>query len=368
VARIAKESITAVILAGGESSRLHYRDKGLLRLNDKPLIRYVIDTVEAMASEVMISANRNQERYQNTTGKLVVGDKIGGFQGPLAGIHQALMTASTPYVLILPCDCPFIEPQVIAGLMDNIGDHDIAVACDARGMQPTFALLRRELAESIRTFLEQGQRKLGLWYQQHRLNKVYFPNSTAFVNINTAADYARHTRINHHNGVPLIQFVGFSGSGKTTLIRQIIDGLSQKGLRLAYLKHSHHDFDMDHPGKDSYECYHAGANQVLISSARRCALVNRYDGEEPDMFALLERLDLDKLDAVVIEGYKYVAGTRKIEVSRSELGKGLMLENDTSIFALVTNDVAGVRTDRLVLDLDDVGEVLGVVERLIVGG
>jgi molybdopterin-guanine dinucleotide biosynthesis protein B len=136
---------------------------------------------------------------------------------------------------------------------------------------------------------------------------------------------------------PVLGFAAFSGTGKTTLLKQVIPLLRAQGLRLALIKHSHHDFDIDTPGKDSYELRKAGAQQVLIASAYREALVTeREGGNEPQLDVLLQKLDPDMIDLVLVEGFRHVAFP-KIELHRTQLAREFLYTNDSSIIAVATD-------------------------------
>ncbi len=133
----------------------------------------------------------------------------------------------------------------------------------------------------------------------------------------------------------VIGFAGWSGAGKTTLLRRLIPVLTGKGLRVSTLKHAHHGFDIDQPGKDSWEHREAGATEVLIGSANRWALMHELRGApEPDLRELLARLS--PVDLVLIEGFKR-GPHRKIEVHRVANGKGLMHPGDATIVAVATD-------------------------------
>ncbi len=131
-------------------------------------------------------------------------------------------------------------------------------------------------------------------------------------------------------------FAGWSGSGKTTLIEQVIAHLSLNGVRVGLIKHAHHDFDIDHPGKDSYRHRIAGASEVLISSGKRWALMSELRGA-PEL-SLAECLPrLSSCDLVIIEGYKREP-IPKLEIWRAELGKPLLFPTDSHIEGLVSDD------------------------------
>ena len=133
----------------------------------------------------------------------------------------------------------------------------------------------------------------------------------------------------------VIGLVGWSGSGKTTLIVSLIPVLRSLGIRVSTLKHAHHDFDIDHPGKDSYEHRAAGASEVLVSSSRRWALVHEHnDMPEPSLDELLTRLS--PTDLVIIEGFKRHQHD-KIEIHRKGV-RELLAKNDDRIIAVASDE------------------------------
>ncbi len=130
-------------------------------------------------------------------------------------------------------------------------------------------------------------------------------------------------------------FAGFSGSGKTTLIECLIPRLVAAGLRVSLIKHAHHRFDIDQPGKDSWRHREAGASEVLIASDQRWALMHELRGEpEPELQTLMQHLS--PCDLVLVEGYKQ-ARIPKLEVHRPGLGKPLLSPHDPDIVALASD-------------------------------
>jgi molybdopterin-guanine dinucleotide biosynthesis adapter protein len=135
----------------------------------------------------------------------------------------------------------------------------------------------------------------------------------------------------------VIGFAGWSGAGKTTLIVRLIPELNQRGLRVSTIKHAHHNFDLDQPGKDSYEHRAAGAEEVVVASANRVALMRELRGApEPSLGELLRLLN--PVDLVLVEGFKRDP-LPKIEISRAANGKPPLYPDDRNIVALI-NDAA----------------------------
>ena len=190
---IDKKNITAVILSGGRSSRMQGEDKGLILLNDKPLIGYVVDVVDVVdgrAGRLLISANRNIEAYQQY-GE-VISDELADFQGPLAGIAKAMSVVRTPYLLVLPCDSPLVNGVVVDRLIKCMEDKnvDICVADDGSRIHPTFALIKTSLKDNLLAFLGSGERKLGLWIEQNNFQRVDFSDQPkVFINLNNPQDF-----------------------------------------------------------------------------------------------------------------------------------------------------------------------------------
>jgi len=163
--------------------------------------------------------------------------------------------------------------------------------------------------------------------------------------------------------IPLLGFAAWSGAGKTTLLTRLLPVLRASGLEVALIKHAHHNFDIDHPGKDSYVLRQAGAGQVLVASSRRFALMveNPQGAEvEPVLSQLIARIDTDRADLILVEGFKREP-IPKIEIHRPALGKPLLCNDDPNIIAVATDrpDVVpiGIRT----LPLDDTSVIAAFI-------
>ena len=161
---------------------------------------------------------------------------------------------------------------------------------------------------------------------------------------------------------PLLGFCAWSGTGKTTLLTKLITLLSASGLQVGVIKHAHHHFDIDYPGKDSYVLRKAGAKQTLVTSRHRMAWIREIgEGQdEPSLTDAINALDLEKLDLILVEGFKH-EHFPKIELHRPALGKPLMFPDDKDIFAIacdgpIESDVS-TRDDLSMLDLNQPEEI-----------
>lgn len=154
--------------------------------------------------------------------------------------------------------------------------------------------------------------------------------------------------------VPILGFAAYSGTGKTTLLINIIPLLKQRGLEIGVIKHAHHTFEIDTPGKDSYEIRKAGASQMLIGSKQRWALMveQNEDDQKTRLQEYIAQLDQEKLDLILVEGFKPEA-IPKIELHRPSLNHPLISSTDESVIAIATDAALEEKTSLTLLDLND---------------
>ena len=143
-----KPDITGVILAGGLGRRMGGVDKGLRTLHGRPMVAAVIERFAPQVSELLINANQNIEVYAQF-GYRVIPDLIGGFAGPLAGLHAALSAAANPLVATAPCDSPFLPADLVSRLKNALQENQLAVAKTGDQPHPVFALMKRDVRESL---------------------------------------------------------------------------------------------------------------------------------------------------------------------------------------------------------------------------
>jgi molybdopterin-guanine dinucleotide biosynthesis protein A len=194
-------NVSAIILSGGRATRMGGVDKGLVLLQQKPLIQHVIERLKPQVNEIFINANREIVQYQ-AFGYAVLQDEndkfIGEYIGPLAGFSLGLQHAKHDYLLTVPCDSPLLPPDLAQRLMVGLLEHqaDIAVASSEENTHPVFCLCKKIVLPSLRDYLQQGGRKVSAWQKNQKYVEVDFSDciskdgSDAFTNLNTFEDLA----------------------------------------------------------------------------------------------------------------------------------------------------------------------------------
>ncbi|MDX1280794.1 bifunctional molybdopterin-guanine dinucleotide biosynthesis adaptor protein MobB/molybdopterin molybdotransferase MoeA [Shewanella colwelliana] len=166
---------------------------------------------------------------------------------------------------------------------------------------------------------------------------------------------------NNPLSIPVLGFCAYSGTGKTTLLKKLIPELNRRGIKLAVIKHAHHNFDVDIPGKDSYEMRKAGARQVLVASHVRWALMTEdLVDDAPKLPHLLQQIEQEKVDIVLVEGFKKLA-LPKIELHRAAHGKPFIHTHDDNIQAIACCDDTELPTELKRLDINNVGQIADFV-------
>jgi molybdopterin-guanine dinucleotide biosynthesis protein A len=185
------ESVSGIVLAGGQGRRMGGVDKGLQPLRGRPMIEWVLERLAPQVAEIIVNANQNLPAYEKYRHR-VVPDEIGGFAGPLAGLHAGLKAAAHPLVVTVPCDSPFLPADLVSRLNSSLKHHDLAVAKTGEQPHPVFSLMKRQVRESLEAFLAQGGRKIDAWYAALKVVEVKFDDEAdAFRNINTLEELRR---------------------------------------------------------------------------------------------------------------------------------------------------------------------------------
>jgi len=161
---------------------------------------------------------------------------------------------------------------------------------------------------------------------------------------------------------PVLGFAAYSGTGKTSLLVKLLPLMKLQGLRVAAIKQTHHDFEIDKPGKDSFELRKAGADQVLLSSNKRCALITEYEEvTAPGLPELVNKIDAESIDLILVEGFKHLAFA-KIELHRSLMDRPLIYPDDDSVIA-VASDRKLETGDIPLLNINETEEIAGFINR-----
>lgn len=182
--------ICTVILAGGQGKRMQGEDKGLIEWQGKPLIEHILQRLTGEYGQILINANRNIARYEKYNYP-VISDSMSNFQGPLAGILSAMQHCKQDYLLCIPCDSPHPPENMLQRLQQCLQDSNASCALchDGERLQPLFALLSCQLQASLKDFLQRGERKVHVFFQQQSPAICDFSDQPdRFHNFNTPDD------------------------------------------------------------------------------------------------------------------------------------------------------------------------------------
>jgi len=346
---ILNEIVPCVILAGGKGRRMGGKEKALIPLLDRPLLSYVLESVSGQVAPIALNINTNFEKFSKF-GFPIIEDPIKGHLGPLVGILASLNWAQKidkDWVMTLPCDTPFL-PNNLAQRMIEVKkselDIELIVARSRGYNHPVVALWKSDLNSKLKNALDEGIRKIDLFTSKLKIAYVDFDTTSnlqfdPFTNLNSPLDLLNAQQI-LGKLPPFFGLAGWSGSGKTTLCTKLIENFTKIGIKVGTLKHAHHKFELDKPGKDSFNLRQAGARPMIISSKERFALIQENDGdEEKSLFQMLEifaKNPINQCDIIIVEGYKNES-IPKIEVYRPAIHKPLLYKEDNNIFAIASD-------------------------------
>jgi molybdopterin-guanine dinucleotide biosynthesis protein A len=191
---ITAEQITGLILAGGRAQRMGGNDKGLITFRGKPLIEIAIERLQTQVGQILINANRNITKY-TSYGYPVLMDETTDFSGPLAGFAIGLKHCETPYLLTSPCDSPLLPLDLAQQLARKLENEKLDLvyastqeAAGAIWAQPVFCLMRSDLGEQLKSFMDSDQLKIDRWFKELNSGTVIFDDVQGFVNVNTPED------------------------------------------------------------------------------------------------------------------------------------------------------------------------------------
>ncbi|MCJ8298663.1 MAG: molybdenum cofactor guanylyltransferase [Pseudomonadales bacterium] len=182
-------NFSAVVLAGGQGSRMGGLDKGIVQYRGKKMIEWTLDVVRPLVSQLLISCNRNLTDYMPLADSVVC-DRIAGSLGPLAGVHAAMESAASATLLVLPCDTPLINRSIVEKILLTAAENPNAIIVLAEGefLHPLHAAIPVALKQSLEDYLIDGGRAVRKWYYQHAVIELQITaeESEGLVNINTA--------------------------------------------------------------------------------------------------------------------------------------------------------------------------------------
>lgn len=365
-----------VIMAGGQSTRMG-SDKASLPFGQYSVIEYMIDRFRpyfkniyvSVADKKQLEALKLEERYG--VHKIV---DIYHQCGPMGGLYAVFAQTELEHFCVCAVDMPFAAPEVLLDCVPGEKDAGYSVAAHENGkVQPLFGWYHRRIYPTLQMLMDRHQYKMMRIYELCSGQKTVVETAAAcgqcFFNMNDrqcyyeALDYIRAQEIPEnnnrnvtnletkcHNLIPLISFAAWSGTGKTTYLEKLIPILTQKGIKVAVIKHDGHDFDMDVEGKDTDRFFKAGAQTVLISSPKKCAWIhkNMYDLRLDELVPYVSDVDL-----ILVEGFKF-GNQPKIELYRSDVCAHLM-ENITNRVAIVSD--CPIQADVPVFSLEKFSEV-----------
>ena len=178
-------SIAAIVLAGGQGSRMGFKDKGLLPFLGRPLILHVTSRINPQVAELVISCNRNIDQYKKL-GFPIVQDERSGFAGPLAGILSAQNKITSSFCLIVPCDMPYIPLNIVNRLKSAMGNHEAVTAVVDDMLEPLVSVVETRCIRSIEDYLVSGRHSVRGWLETLNGTVAAFEkHPDAFRNINT---------------------------------------------------------------------------------------------------------------------------------------------------------------------------------------
>jgi molybdopterin-guanine dinucleotide biosynthesis protein len=343
------EIVPCVILAGGKGRRMGGKDKALIPLLDRPLLSYVLESISGHVAPIALNINTNLDKFSEF-GYQIIEDPIKGHLGPLAGILASLNWArqlNQKWVMTLPCDTPFLPKNIVKEMIklkNKELDVDLVVAQSKGYNHPVIALWKSDLNLKLEKALNEGIRKIDIFTSNLKVayvdfDKINNENFDPFTNLNSPLDLIKAQQI-LGKLPPFFGLAGWSGSGKTTLCTKLIENFTKIGITIGTLKHAHHKFELDKPGKDSFNLRKAGARPMIISSKERFAMIQENDQhDEKSLFQMIEMFSKDpiqKCDLIIVEGYKNEP-IPKFEVYRPIIGKPELYKEDNNIFAIASD-------------------------------
>ncbi len=331
------KNISAAILCGGKSTRIG-KFKPFLEINGDIIIEKIITTLKQFFSEIIISANKKDyfKKYN-----LKVFEDIIPNKDIFGGIYTILKNISTDYVFIVPCDMPFLDPELIKfTLSQNFYNYDILFYAIKGRFQPLFGIYHKNCVKFFEDAVKQTNfpRLMDITnlYKTLIISEKDIPSSIniekAFFNINTEEDYYK-AQNNQFKEIPILGIVAkYSNSGKTTLIEKLIEQFKKEKFKVGVLKHTVHTIEIDKKGKDTYRFYEKGADTIIIDTYDQIVIRKRLNSPVPVKY--IKDTYFKDVDIVLVEGHKG-GNFPKIEIIKKEQDD-FLYTNDSNIIAVIT--------------------------------
>lgn len=367
------DQMSAVILCGGRSRRMGF-DKAKLRIGGVESPAFLNNLVHSLSvfDDLWLSIG-SDESYPDLPVRKV-SDRYPGV-GPMGGLEAALTVCRHPFVFVTPVDMPFADAGLARELYEMIAADDrldavlVTDGCDRR--QHLLGIYRKSILPRLTSFLEEGghdhsekHSDKSIKNKRYRIRTFLDQIHVKYVPARLLSDGLRKTRscntreeYNHilaaeMPSVPVLSFTGWSGSGKTTFLEQLVPRLRDRGLRIAFLKHDAHHFEVDREGKDSDRITRAGASMTGLFSAEKGVWMENRPIDLQGMLHFVHDVDL-----LLLEGGSDTSFP-KILVYREALGKGMRYEPSRCLAVISDDPVPNARRQFGFRDYDQVAEYL----------
>lgn len=321
--------ISALILAGGKSSRMNFKHKALLSYDHRNFLEKLLDTFNDF-EKTYYSINKDQNFNFNNGIKIV--DSFNNI-GPISGIYECMLKLKEKYLFITPCDCPNISKELITYILGYVSsDYDAFIIKDSKGfIHPLIGVYSKNILPIITEMINEKDYKI--LNILNKINVKYIDlsqskfNDTLIKNINTEKDYLSLTNDIQEN-IPFIAISGIKNSGKTTLICKLLKKFKELNYKVGTIKHDGHDFQMDNIDSDTDKHIKNGACGSLIFSKSKLMFLEK--NKEQSLSKYFEYFN--NYDFLILEGFKN-SNYPKVEIIRKEISENYISKKNILFYA-----------------------------------
>ena len=343
--------ISLLIIAGGKSSRMK-QDKRLIEITGVSLLENILIKASKQNFDAVFLCVEGHSEFIDLLAKkykaVIMIDEILN-AGPMSGLANGLSNISTQWALVVSCDMPFFEFEMVKSLSDNLTNSKVVMF----DHQPLAAFYHHSMSEVFKRALNEGRRKLQFVINQVPHKILQADSEIGFFNVNTQADLrlARGRATNINRKVPMISIIApSSGTGKTTFIEKLIPKLNEQGIRVGIVKSDSHGFNLDVEGKDSWRFQNAGAQSVAVVSANSYFIVQKTSKRE-DFQKVAEKFE--DVDLILTESRTH--STQPAISLYRVLGEPLINDDVAAVFSDKKIENAA---DILQFDLNDIDQAV----------